>query len=161
VALGTPLPSRPRSWRDGCGGKRGAVTLGCLGASRPRRPPAVTTPRHRSADRLRVTTRRRERGRNHGGLPLSPPPSPQQGSPSRVIPADAGCALRWVLFPGRGPSAWGGGLGRGGTGGRGRFSSPSALPWGGPSCSAGSSAGLPSSRKMRSYWREPSAGLRG
>jgi len=28
-------------------------------------------------------------------------------------------------------------------------------------CSAVSSAGLPSSRKMRSYWREPSGGLRG
>jgi len=43
----------------------------------------------------------------------------------------------------------------------GRFSSPSALPWGGPICSAVSSAGLPSSRKMRSYWRESSGGLRG
>ena len=41
------------------------------------------------------------------------------------------------------------------------FSSPSALPWGGPICSAVSSAGLPSSRKMRSYWRESSRGLRG
>ena len=36
--------------------------------------------------------------------------------------------------------------------GRGRFSSPSALPWGGPICSAVSSSGLPSSRKVRSYW---------
>jgi len=36
-----------------------------------------------------------------------------------------------------------------------------SLPWGGPVCSAASSAGLPSSGKMRSYWREPSAGLRG
>ena len=42
-----------------------------------------------------------------------------------------------------------------------RFSSPSALPWGGPICSAVSSAGLPSARKMRSYWRESSGGLRG
>jgi len=32
---------------------------------------------------------------------------------------------------------------------------------GGPICSAVSSAGLPSSRKMRSYWRESSGGLRG
>ena len=38
---------------------------------------------------------------------------------------------------------------------------PSALLWGGPICSAGSSAGLPSAGKMRSYWRESSAGLRG
>ena len=45
--------------------------------------------------------------------------------------------------------------------GQGRFSSPSALPWGGPICSAVSSAGLPTSRKMRSYWRESSGGLRG
>jgi len=45
--------------------------------------------------------------------------------------------------------------------GRGRFSFPSALPWGGPICSAVSSAGLPSSRKMRSCWRESSGGLRG
>jgi len=43
----------------------------------------------------------------------------------------------------------------------GRFSSSSALPWGGPICSPGSSSGLPSSRKMRSYWRESSGGLRG
>ena len=34
-------------------------------------------------------------------------------------------------------------------------------PWGGPICSAVSSAGLPSSRKMRSCWRESSGGLRG
>jgi len=45
--------------------------------------------------------------------------------------------------------------------GRGRFSSPSALPWGDPICSAVSSAGLPSSRKIRSCWRESSGGLRG
>jgi len=32
---------------------------------------------------------------------------------------------------------------------------------GGPICSAGSSSGLPSSIKMRSYWRESSGGLRG
>ena len=43
----------------------------------------------------------------------------------------------------------------------GRFSFPSTLPWGGPIWSPVSSAGLPSSRKMRSYWRESSAGLRG
>ena len=42
-----------------------------------------------------------------------------------------------------------------------RFSSPSTLPWGGPICSPVSSSGLPSSRKMRSYWRESSGGLRG
>jgi len=41
----------------------------------------------------------------------------------------------------------------------GRFSSCSALPWGGPIWSPGSSSGLPSSRKMRSYWRETSSGL--
>jgi len=46
-------------------------------------------------------------------------------------------------------------------GGRGKFSSPSALLCGGPICSAACSAGLPSSRKMRSYWRELSGGLRG
>jgi len=45
--------------------------------------------------------------------------------------------------------------------GRGRFSSPSTLPWWGPICSAVSSAGLPSSRKMRNYWREFSGGLWG
>ena len=54
---------------------------------------------------------------------------------------------------------FGNGLGK--AAGRGRFSFPSALPWGGPICSAVSSAGLPSSRKMRSYWRESSGGLRG
>ena len=43
--------------------------------------------------------------------------------------------------------------------GRGRFSFHSALPWGGPIWSPGSSSGLPSSRKMRSYWREPSGAL--
>ena len=40
-----------------------------------------------------------------------------------------------------------------------RFSSPSALPWEGPIWSPVSSSGLPSSRKMRSYWRESSGGL--
>jgi len=44
---------------------------------------------------------------------------------------------------------------------QGEGGSPSPLPWGGPICSAGSSAGLPGARKMRSYWRESSAGLRG
>ena len=45
--------------------------------------------------------------------------------------------------------------------GRGRISFASTLPWGGPICSAVSSAGLPTSRKMRSYWRQSSGGLRG
>ena len=44
---------------------------------------------------------------------------------------------------------------------RGRFSSPSALPWEGPVWNAASSSGLPSSRKMSSYWRESRGGLRG
>ena len=45
--------------------------------------------------------------------------------------------------------------------GTGGWEGPSALPWGGPICSAVSGAGLPRSRKMRSYWRESSGGLRG
>jgi len=45
--------------------------------------------------------------------------------------------------------------------GQGRFSFLSALSWGGPICSAVSSSGLPSSRKMRSCWREARGGLRG
>jgi len=45
--------------------------------------------------------------------------------------------------------------------GRGGFSFPSTLPWWGPIWSTLSSSGLPSSRKMRSYWRESSGGLWG
>ena len=67
-------------------------------------------------------------------------------------------SVPWV--PRRPMAPWGA-LGGVWAAGRGRFSSPSALPWGGPICSAVSSAGLPSSRKMRSYWRESSAGLQG
>ena len=38
---------------------------------------------------------------------------------------------------------------------------PSTLPWGGLIWSPVSNSGLPSSGKMRSYWRESSGGLRG
>ena len=43
----------------------------------------------------------------------------------------------------------------------GRFSFPSTLPQWGPIWSTLSSSGLPTSRKMRSCWRETSGGLRG
>ena len=43
--------------------------------------------------------------------------------------------------------------------GQGRFSFP--LPWWGPIWSRLSSSGFPSSRKLKSYWRESSGGLRG
>ena len=45
--------------------------------------------------------------------------------------------------------------------GRRTFSFPSTLPWWGPIWSIVSSSGLPTSRKMRSYWRESSGGLQG
>ncbi|GAB0204158.1 hypothetical protein GRJ2_002881400 [Grus japonensis] len=45
--------------------------------------------------------------------------------------------------------------------GRGRFSSPSTLPWRGHIWSSVSSSGLPSSRKTGNYWRESSGGLQG
>ena len=61
----------------------------------------------------------------------------------------------------RRPMASSGALRGGWAAGQGRFSSPSALPWWGPICTTVSSAGLPSSRKMRSYWRESSRGLQG
>jgi len=56
-----------------------------------------------------------------------------------------------LLLPGRAP----------GSAVLGSVRPPALPPPGGPICSAGSSAGLPSSRKMRSYWRESSGGLRG
>ena len=68
-------------------------------------------------------------------------------------PCSMGSAGAWDEFWGASRGVW--------AAGRGRFSSPSTLPWGGPICSAVSSSGLPSSRKMRSYWRESSGGLRG
>ena len=43
--------------------------------------------------------------------------------------------------------------------GQGRFSFPSALRYWGPIWSTASSSGLPTSRKMRSCWRESSEGL--
>ena len=55
----------------------------------------------------------------------------------------------WGAFRGVWPAGWG------------RFFSPSTLPWWGPIWSTESSSGLPSSRKMRNYWRESGGGLRG
>jgi len=45
--------------------------------------------------------------------------------------------------------------------GRERFSFPSTLPQWGCIWSTVSSSGLPTSRKMRNYWRESSGGIRG
>ena len=42
-----------------------------------------------------------------------------------------------------------------------RIASHSALPWWGLIWNTVTSSGLPTSRKMRSYWRESSGGLRG
>ena len=67
-----------------------------------------------------------------------------------------GWASRATWVPRRPMGSWGA-LGGAWPAGRGRFSSPSALPH----LETVSSSGLPSSRKMRSYWRESSGGLRG
>ena len=61
----------------------------------------------------------------------------------------------------RRPMAFWGALGGVWPAGRGRFSFPSTVPWWGLIWSTVCSSGLPSSRKMRSYWRESSGGLRG
>ena len=61
----------------------------------------------------------------------------------------------------RKPMASWGALGGVWPAGQGRFFFPSPLPWWGPIWYNMSISGLPSSRKMRSYWRESNGGLRG
>ena len=111
-------------------------------------PSTALTPVVRMNDVISARRRARPLSQALAALPAAPR-APETLCKCRQRPTPGDLRVSWGALGG----VW--------AAGRGRFSFPSALPWGGPIWSPVSSSGLPTSRKMRSYWRESSRGLRG